>query len=411
MCFQMELRRPYNTCMKIVICPQAFKGGLRGTEAAEAMAAGVRRVHPDASLVLLPVADGGDGTLDALIGGGVPPALAHGGAGMMAGGASASARVSYSLVQGPLGERLWALWGDMPDNRTAVVELARASGLALVAPERRNPLRASTYGTGQLIRAALNAGYPRIIVGLGGSATNDGGSGIAQALGARFLDADGNELPLGGAALARLAHVDLSGLDPRVQGALILAATDVSNPLCGPEGAAATYGPQKGATPDMVAELDAALENFGQVILRDLGMDVMGLPRMGAAGGAGAGLYALLGAEVGSGADIVIDALGLDAALTGADLVITGEGCTDWQTMYDKAPIVVARRAKKKGVSVIAVSGSLGKGWEAVLEHGVTLAEAAAPADMPLAEAMARARELLADAAERAVSRWTKQKD
>ncbi len=407
------MRRPYNTCMKILIAPQAFKGGLRGMEAAHAIAVGLRRVFLDATLVLLPVADGGDGTLDALVPtvsspltgegqdrGYLPPSL-------IGKGARRLGSYLHATVVGPLGEPVDALWGAMADGQTAVIELARASGLALLPENRRDVRHATTYGTGHLLRAALDAGYRRIIVGLGGSATNDGGAGIAQALGARLLDAAGHELPFGGAALAQLAHIDLSRLYPRLKEAHILAATDVTNPLCGPEGASAVYGPQKSATPEMVAELDAALAQFARVIKQDLGIKVMGLPRMGAAGGAGAGLFALLGAEVGSGADIVIDALGLDAALEGADLVIVGEGRLDWQTVYDKAPIVVARRAQRKGVPVVAVAGSLGQGWQAVLEHGIALVEAAAPDDMTLTEAMARARELVADAAERAVRRWT----
>ncbi|MBI4340023.1 MAG: glycerate kinase [Chloroflexi bacterium] len=369
--------------------------------------------------MLLPVADGGDGTLEALVGDavdippsplgkrvtglGLPSPLT--GEGQDRGDLAAHShggRLFHATVLGPLGDYVDAPWGVMADGSTAVVEMARASGLALVGEERRVPLVATSYGTGQLIRAALDAGYRRIIIGLGGSATNDGGAGIAQALGARLLDAAGQELPSGGAALARLAHVDLGGLDPRLKTCRLLAATDVTNSLCGPEGASAVYGPQKGATPAMVDELDAALRRFGEIIQRDLGVDVLSLPRMGAAGGAGAGLYALLGAVVDSGADIVCDALGLEAHLSGAAFAVVGEGRMDGQTVYNKAPIVVARRARALGVPVVAVAGSLGPGWQAVLEHGIALAEGAAPEGMPLAEAMARSHELLADAAERA---------
>ncbi|MBI4312130.1 MAG: glycerate kinase [Chloroflexi bacterium] len=384
--------------MRIVICPQAFKGGLRGMEAARAIATGLRRVFPSAEFVLLPVADGGDGTLEAL----VPAVLFPTTLPSPLAGEGQDGGLHATSVTGPLGEPVQAPWGVMAGGSTAVIELARASGLALLPPERRDPLRATTFGTGQLILTALDAGYRRIIVGLGGSATNDGGEGIARALGARFLDAAGLDLPPGGAALARLARIDLSRLDPRVKEIRILAATDVANPLCGPEGASETYGPQKGATPDMVRALDAALRRFGEVIEEELGVDVLTRPRMGAAGGAGAGLFALLGAEIGSGADIVCDALGVDAALEGAALAVVGEGRLDWQTAYDKAPIAVARRARAKGVPVIAVAGSLGPGYEALLGQGIALAEAATPAGMPLAEAMARAAELVADAAERA---------
>ncbi|MFH1142053.1 MAG: glycerate kinase, partial [Chloroflexota bacterium] len=272
---------------------------------------------------------------------------------------------------------------------------------------RHDPLTATTYGTGQLIRAALDAGYRRIIVGLGGSATNDGGAGMAQALGARLTNAQGQDIPWGGAALARLHHIDLRGIDPRLKECRLLAATDVRNPLCGPEGASAVYGPQKGATPAMVNELDAALRHFAQVIHLDVGTDVLALPRAGAAGGAGAGMVALLGAELGSGGDIVCDAVGLARHLEGASLVLTGEGRLDGQTIYDKAPIVVARRAAARGIPVLAIAGSLGPGYEAVLGHGITGVEAATPESTPLHEAMRNAYELVRDAAARAVQRWS----
>ena len=371
--------------MKIVIAPQAFKGGLRGMEAARAMEEGVRRVYPDAQTVLVPVADGGDGTLDALVD-------ASGG------------RYFQARVTGPLGEPVVASWGVMGDGRTAVIEMAQASGLVLVTAGRRDPRLATTYGTGELVRAALDAGYREIIVGLGGSATNDGGAGMVQALGARLTDARAEEIPPGGAALARLESIDLRGMNPRLKECRIRAATDVTNPLCGPEGASAVYGPQKGATRAVVKELDAALRRFGQVIRRDVGVDVLALPRGGAAGGMGAGLVALLGARLDSGGEIVCDAVGLDRHMEWATLVLTGEGRLDGQTAYDKAPIVVARRAGALGIPVITVAGSLGPGYEVVLEHGVTMVEAATPADMPLQEAMAHAYDLVRDATERAVA-------
>ena len=381
----------YNAPMKIVIAPQAFKGGLQGMEAARAMKEGVRRVYPDAHTVLVPVADGGDGTLHALVD-------ASGG------------RYLETSVTGPLGNRVEkAAWGVMGDGRTAVIEMARASGLALVPAERRDPRVTTTFGTGELIRAALDAGYRKIIVGLGGSATNDGGAGIAQALGARLTDSTGAEVAPGGADLARLEQVDLRDLDPRLKECRIQAATDVTNRLCGPEGASAVYGPQKGATPAMVVELDAALGHFAGVILRDVGIDVLGVPRVGAAGGAGAGLVALLGADLDSGGDIVCDAVELNRHLAGAALVLTGEGQLDGQTVYDKAPIVVARRARERGIKVLAVAGSLGPGYEAVLEHGVTDVEAATPGSMPLEDALARAHDLVRDATERVVRRWAEQ--
>jgi len=383
--------------MKIVIAPQAFKGGLRGMEVARAMEEGVRRVYPDAEAVLVPVADGGDGTLEVLVEG--PP--------MGEGVARASGgRYFQEQVTGPLGEPVEAMWGVMADEQTAVIEMARASGLALVPAERRDPRIATTYGTGELVRAALGAGYREIIVGLGGSATNDGGAGVAQALGARLTDAAGRELPPGGAALARLERIDLGGMDPRLKACRIRAATDVNNPLCGPEGASVVYGPQKGATPAMVRGLDEALARFAEVIQRDAGIDVLALPRTGAAGGMGAGLVALLGAQLESGGEVVCDVLGLNEHLEGAALVLTGEGHLDGQTVYDKAPIVVVHRARERDVPVVAVAGALGPGYEAVLEHGIATVEAATPSSIPLQEALARAHELARDATERAVRRW-----
>ncbi|MCH7706026.1 MAG: glycerate kinase, partial [Chloroflexi bacterium] len=296
-------------------------------------------------------------------------------------------------------------------GRTAVIEMAQASGLVLVPEGKRDLRLTSSYGTGELIGAALDEGCREIIVGLGGSATNDGGAGMAQALGASLTDASGAELPHGGAALGRLEHIDLSNLDPRLKETRVLAATDVTNPLCGPEGASAVYGPQKGATPDMVMELDAALERYASVVRQDLGIEVLSLSGAGAAGGMGAGLVAVLGAEIVSGAALVCDTVGLDDHMAGAGLVITGEGLLDGQTVYNKAPMEVARRAIARGVPVIMVAGALGPGHEAVLEQGVTMVEAAAPDHMPLDEALSRAYELVRDAAERAVRRWYGQND
>ena len=360
--------------MKVMIAPQSFKGGLQGVEVARAIKQGVLSVYPQAETVEIPVADGGDGTLDALV-------------------RSTGGQLFTSQVTGPLEEPVSALWGvmgegfsypeegaDLVDSRTlsnpaqgqiAVIEMARASGLALVPPRRRNPRITTTYGTGELIGEALGKGYRRIIVGLGGSATNDGGVGMAQALGVRFLDSNGRELPFGGAALSKLARVDTSNLRLGVMEAKITAATDVTNPLCGPSGASAVYGPQKGASPKVVEELDRALEHLSRVIKRNLGLDVRDIPRAGAAGGLGAGLMAFMSAEIESGIDLICQVLGLEEHLTGVDLVITGEGRVDVSTTYDKAPVGVARLAKVKGIPVIAMAGSLGTGYEKVYQHGV----------------------------------------
>ena len=370
--------------MKIVIAPQAFKGSISALRVAERMAEGVRRVWPDARTELAPVADGGDGTLETLV-------EASGG------------EIRSSEVIGPLGETRTAVWGAMGDGRTAVIEMARTSGLALVAVEDRNPLKATTYGLGQAIRDALDSGFRRFILGIGGSATNDAGAGMAQALGVRLLHAAGGDLPRGGAALADLDRVDLSGLDPRVAGSDVAVACDVTNPLTGPEGASAVYGPQKGATPEMVEQLDAALSHLAAVVRRDLGVEIDAIPGAGAAGGLGGGMIGFLGGHLEAGVDIVLETVGLEGRLDDADLVITGEGSVDYQTVYNKAPIGVARLAKARGIPVVAIVGSLGERYREVHDHGIDAVLAITSGPMTLEEASGRAEELVADAAEQAM--------
>ena len=365
--------------MKVVIAPQSFKGSISALDAARAIEEGVLRVVPDAGTVLVPVADGGDGTLETLVD-------ATGG------------EVRSTTVTGPIGKLVTAGWGALGDGQTAVIEMARTSGLALLSLAERDPLHATTYGLGEVLREALDAGFRSFIVGIGGSATNDGGAGMAQALGVRLLDETGKDLPAGGAALAGLRRVDLSGLDERVMEARFSVACDVSNPLTGPEGASAVYGPQKGATPDLVEQLDAALKNFARVVERDTGTSIDAVRGSGAAGGLGGGMMAFLGGSLRAGVDIVLDHVGLDEKLEGADLVITGEGRIDFQTVYDKAPIGVARRAKRRGIPVLAVCGSLGKGFEDVHAEGIDAAVSILTAPMTLDEASARAGELIADA-------------
>ena len=382
--------------MKVVIAPQAFKGGLSGLEAASAIECGVLAALPGAETVKVPVADGGDGTLDALV--------------TCTGGRMFTARVT-----GPLGEPIDAQWGAMgraqesssagpaPNGpKTAVIEMARASGLALVPPRRRDPRLTTTYGTGELIGEAIDKGYDKIIVGLGGSATNDGGVGMAQALGVRFLDSNGRDLPFGGASLTRLSRIDMSGLRMGLMGVTITAATDVVNPLCGPTGASAVYGPQKGASRRTVDSLDAALERFSRVVERSLGIDVKDVPRAGAAGGLGAGLIAFANARVESGVDLVCRVLGLSRLMEGADLVITGEGRADGSTAYDKAPVGVARVAKASGVkTVVLVAGSLGRGYEELYRHGIDAVVPILNRPMSFEESLTRSRDLLAEATER----------
>jgi len=291
----------------------------------------------------------------------------------------------------------------MGDGVTAVIEMARTSGLALVPREKRNPLVTTTYGLGEAILHALDAGFRRFILGIGGSATNDAGAGMAQALGVRLLDDAGRDLPFGGAALARLARIEMSGLDSRARESKFLVACDVSNPLTGPKGASAIYGPQKGATPEMVKQLDAALKHFAEVVRRDIGADINDVPGAGAAGGLGGGLIAFLNGELRPGVDIVLDAVGLDRYLEGADLVITGEGALDHSTVYNKAPVGVASRAKARGIPVVAISGSLGKGYHDVHSHGIDAAAAIVCAPMTLDEASSQAPELIACATEEAL--------
>jgi glycerate kinase len=326
--------------MRVLIAPDKFKGSLTAVQATEAMAAGWRRVHPDHELDLAPMADGGDGTLDT---------LAH----------ALQARRVRRRVTGPLGDSVEAEFAidERPDEPLAVVEMARASGLSLVAESRRDPKRTTTRGTGELIRAAAHEGAPSILVCIGGSATNDGGAGMAQAVGIGLLDEHGHDLAPGGAALLRLARIDMGGVDPAVRRARIVAATDVDNPLTGPLGASAVYGPQKGATPEDVALLDRALAHLAAVIFRDLGLDVREVPGAGGAGGLGAGLVAFLGARLRPGVDVVMDAIRLEDRVRAADLVLTGEGRFDDQSLHGKVPAGVIRLAREHDRPVAVLCG------------------------------------------------------
>jgi len=368
--------------MRILVAPQEFKGSLTAREAADAIARGLRRALPNAVLDLAPMADGGPGTVDAIL-------------------SSTSGHVEKATVQDPLGRPFEAAWARLDEGNVAVIEMAAASGLVLLTPEERDPRRTSTHGTGELIRAALDAGCRRLIVGVGGSATNDGGAGMAQALGARLLDAEGRDLPSGGAALARLARIDLSGLDARLKQCEITAATDAANPLFGPSGASFVYGPQKGATPQAVEELDAALHHYADIIERDVGVDIASLPGAGAAGGLGGGLVAFLGARIESGAELVARSIGLEGRMEAADIVFTGEGRLDSQTAYGKSVSVVARLAKEHGRPVIALAGSLEEG-ASVAASGLDAIVPIAPGPMPEADMVQQAANLLSQAAERA---------
>ena len=371
--------------MRVLVAPQEFKGSLASVEAAHCIAEGVRRALPDAEIDPAPLADGGPGTVDALV-------------------RAADGRFSTARVEGPLGAPVDARWGRIGDGRAAVIEMAAAAGLSLLREEELDPRRASTFGVGQLIWHALEAGVERILIGVGGSATNDGGAGMASALGARLLDDAGAPLPPGGAPLARLSRIDAAGLDPRIAAARIQVLCDVRNPLLGPDGASAVYGPQKGADPACIAELDAALANYAGVVERDLGISIAGLAGGGAAGGLAAGLAAVCGAELVGGFDAVAAAIDLAERIAQADLIITGEGRLDFQSAWGKATAGVAALAGQSGTPCLAVVGS--RSGEPAADFAA-VAEAA-PAGMPIAEAMSRSAELVPAAAERAIADWLK---
>jgi len=353
--------------MRVLIAPDSFKGSLSALAAAQSMARGVCSVFTDAVCDLAPIADGGEGTVDALT-------------------VATTGEIRTITVRGPLGKPVEVRWGILGNSRAAVVEMAAASGLPLLKLEERNPLLADTYGTGEVIRAALatlhdpafpgrgtNGGHdkPTLIIGIGGSATNDAGSGALRALGLRFLDIAGKELEPGGAALARLARIDCAGINPLLAKTRIRVACDVDSPLTGERGASAVFGPQKGATPDMVRELDHALDRFAEVARESTGKDLATTPGAGAAGGLGAGLLFFAGAKLEPGINIVLEATDMAAKAAKADFVFTGEGRSDIQTAYGKAPVGVAKIAKRYGKPVICISGSLEPGAEAVYEQGI----------------------------------------
>lgn len=367
---------------RYLCAPDSFKESLTAMEAARAMAQGIENADHDAEVRCLPMADGGEGTARALVD-------ATGGS------------MRAVPVHDPLGRPVEGHFGLLADGTTAVVETAEASGLALLEAKERNPLIASSYGTGELMLAAVRSGAKRIIVGLGGSATNDAGAGLLQALGVRLLDKNGNDLAHGGAALANLTTIDISTMDPALKNVAITAACDVTNPLTGPTGASAVFGPQKGASKDDVATLDATLAHFAQVIDSQLGVAVNDVPGAGAAGGIGAALKGFLNAEFRPGIAIVIEQSGLDAAAQWADVVFTGEGSIDFQTKFGKTPAGVAETAKRHGKPVIAVAGHIGTGIDELHEVGIDAVFGIAPGAASLSE-------LLADAAAN-VTRTTEQ--
>jgi glycerate kinase len=368
--------------MRIIVAPDSFKGSVSAVCTANAMERGIKEVFPEAQVTKVPIADGGEGTVEALV-------------------VATSGMMVYQNVVGPLGNVVQAYWGILGDGETAVIEMAAASGLPLVPNDKKDPRITTTYGTGELIKAALDKGLRKIIIGIGGSATNDGGCGMAQALGGHFLDGNRRELPYGGGALAQLDCVDLSGMDQRLADTVIMVACDVDNPLCGPRGATAVYGPQKGATPEMVVELDAALGNFASKVQIATGKEVAEQPGAGAAGGLGAGLLFFTKATLQPGVEIVLATTGFESLVKTAQLVITGEGRTDFQTAFGKAPVGVAKLAKKYNVPTLCLSGGLGQGYEDVLQHGIDGLMSTVPGPMTLGECIAGGEELIQKGAKR----------
>lgn len=372
---------------KIVIAPDSFKENLTSLQVAAALEEGIRRVLPKVECVKVPMADGGEGTVQSLVD-------------------AVGGKFVHKQVHGPLGsKKVKARYGLLADGETAVIEMAEASGLPLVPKARRNPLKATTYGTGELIMDAIGRGARNIIIGIGGSATVDGGAGMAQALGIRFRDKSGRIIKEAGAGgiLNRIESIDMEKVSPQLRTTKIIVASDVDNPLIGRNGAAHVFGPQKGATPAMVKTLDQNLRHFGNRIKRDVGVQVNDMTGAGAAGGLGAGLVAFAGAKLQSGIDIVVKATGLDQHLHGADLAITGEGRVDFQTAFGKTPAGVAKAARKLKVPVIAIGGGLADDARGVFEYGIHGLESAAARDMSLEEAIKHSRQHLANAAERAL--------
>lgn len=368
--------------MKVVIAPDSYKGCLSALEVAKAMERGVLSVFPTAEVRKIPIADGGEGTVAALV-------------------TATDGQLRQAEVTDPLGNKISAHWGVLGDGRTAVIEMAAASGLPLVPKEKRDPRVTTTYGTGELIKAALAEGLAKIIIGIGGSATNDGGTGMARALGVRFLDAAGREVAAGGGSLAEICQIDTTGLDPRLKNTEIVVACDVDNPLCGTRGASAVFGPQKGATPEMVQQLDAGLAKFASCARQATGRDVAEKAGAGAAGGLGAGLMFFTPAQLKPGVEIVLDAVGFSDVVRDADFVITGEGRTDFQTAFGKAPVGVAKVAKAHGAPVFCISGGLGDGADDVLAQGIDAVMSICDRPLSLEECMAAGAQLIEPAAAR----------
>lgn len=372
--------------MKIILAPDSFKENLTSLQVAAAFEKGIKRVLPKANCIKVPMADGGEGTVQSLVD-------ATGG------------KFLRKQVTGPAGNRVSARYGMLADGETAVIEMAEASGLPLVSGKQKNPLKTTTYGTGELMLDAAKRGASKIIIGIGGSATNDGGVGMAQALGIRFLNKQDKEITEFGAGgmINKIANIDMKGLNPLIKKTKIIVACDVNNPLCGKTGASAVFGSQKGATPAMVKTLDANLKHLGTIIKKDLKKDVLKVKGAGAAGGLGAGLLAFTQAKMKSGVDIVIEATDLHKHLKGADLVLTGEGRVDFQTAFGKTPSGVAKTARKHRIATVAIGGGITDDANGVFKHGIEGLESACARDMSLEEAIANSKAHLTNAAERVI--------
>jgi glycerate kinase len=369
---------------KIVIAPDSYKGCLSALDVTNAIEGAILEFYPEINVVKVPIADGGEGTVDALV-------------------TATNGKLMFSEVLDPLGEKIVAKWGILGDGTSAVIEMASASGLPLIPKEKRNPYITSTFGTGQLIISALDENCKKIVIGIGGSATNDGGVGMAKALGAKFFDSSGKELHDGGYALQKLNKIDISNIDPRIKNTEILVACDVDNPLCGPRGASAVYGPQKGATPEMILELDKALLNFSEIAQKTVGKDVKNIAGAGAAGGLGAGLMFFTEASLMPGVELVLEVTNFNSLVEDADLVITGEGNTDFQTVFGKAPVGVAKAAKKYNIPVICISGGLGEGYESVFEKGIDAIVSISSGPVSLDECMLNGATMLQSATKRLI--------
>lgn len=354
----------------IVLAPDSFKESMTAKEVCEAMERGIKKGNPNVTCIHVPMADGGEGTMQSLVD-------ATGGT------------VHTVTVTGPLGDQVEASYGISGDGSTGVLEMASASGIHLVPIAQRNPLVTTTYGTGELIKACLDHGVSRLLIGIGGSATNDGGAGVVQALGGKLLDAEGKELAFGGGELGRLARLDLSGFDPRLQDVEVEVACDVTNPLCGETGASHVFGPQKGATPEMIEQLDRNLRHYAGVMKQQLGKDIIDYPGAGAAGGLGGGLMVFLNGTLKKGIDMVVDYTGLEEKVRQADMVWTGEGGMDFQTQYGKTPFGVARVAKKHGKPVVALAGRVGDGIDVLYDQGMDAIFGIMPGAATLSEALA----------------------